>query len=1579
MSSLTHKIQNLLVAIVLLIATAANIAPAQAAGALAQGKGSGKELWQHVNGTPPPARKDAKPAVKPRKFNGLKLNQGGMKALLVSAPKEHGKADKNSSLVLSLPDPTGAFEDFAVEESSIMEDGLAAKHPEIKTYRGSGISNPAATIRFDLTPLGFHASVRSPQGAWYIDPYYQLEDSLYASYYGRDLLADPDQVFVEREAEGAELSVDHGYYHAADSVTLHGSGFAPNSAITLTISDPTENFPTRTASAAADELGAFDAEFVADPDGNLDTHIVEASDGAASALASYQVVRDDDPTVDPPTGDVLRIYRLALITDPGYAAFFGGSANVTPAKVTLMNRVDQLYEDDLSIRMVLVNNNDLLNLDTWAQAIAPNGPCGAAGCFTQSQVTSCSSTSRARYVVGQIIGASNYDIGHLALGAPGGGVANLGVVGRNSKAGGCTGIPTPTGDYYAVDYVAHEMGHQFSGNHPFNGNQLNCSAGNRNASTSVEPGSGSSVMAYAGICLTDDLQAHSDPYFSQRSQQEISTYTSSNQNPINEVQTVSMRHFGGGNEVQVVTFGPGYASAATVQPLSLAINAAPSAASRGGAEENGSTVTIATSSAHTLQVGDSVTVSGVGVAEYNGTWTVTAVPSTRSFQYENPTTGLATSGGGSITLVVPGATEDGTTVTINTAAPHNRAVGDVVTLSNVGVAGYNGTYTITAVPGPRTFQYTAAAAGLAASGGGSATYFSPFQVRIAGNDSDVIGGSGMPYSAANLQAAINAIAGFGGTVSVSGASSTGFTVTYSGASAGIDVPMLELVNLECSGCFASVEETNHGGANDSFTLSYAGNVSVPIAFGGNYTSTGIRDALLPLLPAGATVTVANFGGNGSPSNNGFMVTFSGSLAATNLPEMSVQDFTPGASGFVGETDKGGPVDNKGGIIEPTGDAIPVVTVPETYTIPLRTPFSLTGSATDGDNDALIYSWEQNDRGASAGTSLLNNTKLNGPLFAMFPQSGVISTDDSLQYDSPGENHLTTNPTRVFPDLQQILDNNTNADSGACPAGPIAPPANVTQKECFAEFLPTSDYVGYTGGGFNNSDPLSLHFRLTARDGRGGTSSADTTLLLASNSGPFRVTSPNTAETQQGGATLTVTWDVAGTDAAPINTTAVKISLSVDGGYTYPYVLAENTENDGTQDVTLPNVSTTEARVKIEAVDNIFFDLSNANFSIQAVPELSSSLGEGGSQALQYSDSLAPAVTVTATDLDTLGKDLSASASGLPAGLSLAVSATSADSSLPGSRTWKVAGATTAAPGSYPVSVTVTDETGGSAVTNFTLNVTQEDAAAAYTGDMLVFTSATGTTANVVLRATVQDSAIVAGSNDTQPGDIRNATITFKENGTTLCAAQAAALINDALTTGTASCSVSLGLGEHSIDILVAGYYVGSSTDIVEVAQPNGSFITGGGYLSVGSASGSIAAGGSYAADSGSKANFGFNVTYKNAKNAQGHASIVFRKGGHVYQIKSTAVSSLGITQKNTFSLADFRSKANLFDITDPNAPVTLGSNLTLQITLTDKGNPGTNDSLGITLWDGNTLLFSSAWKGGKTQELPLAGGNLVIH
>jgi hypothetical protein len=359
------------------------------------------------------------------------LQRANLKQVLALAPKERTRAARTAPLVVSFPRPDGTFQRFTLERSSIMSPGLAKKHPEITTYRGLGLDDVGATIHADLSPIGFHASVRSAGGAWYIDPYFRQSQSVYVSYYGAQL-RDLDGPFVERDAEGSELSVDRGYYHAADSVELHGSDFEHNATVTITISDPEETFASRTLTAQTDELGGFDTAFVADPAGNLETHVVGATDGTTTAGTSYQVVRDDDPTVDPPTGDVLRTYRLALITDPGYAAYSGGPSFVTAAKVALMNRVDQVYRDDLSIHLELIANNDLLNLNTWDAATAPNGPCGAAACFTQSQVTGCSSTTRARFVIGQIIGASNYDIGHLALGQPGGGVANLGVIGRSN-------------------------------------------------------------------------------------------------------------------------------------------------------------------------------------------------------------------------------------------------------------------------------------------------------------------------------------------------------------------------------------------------------------------------------------------------------------------------------------------------------------------------------------------------------------------------------------------------------------------------------------------------------------------------------------------------------------------------------------------------------------------------------------------------------------------------------------------------------------------------------------------------------------------------------------------------------------------------------------------------------------------------------------------------------------------------------------------------------------------------------------------------------------------------------------------
>ena len=135
--------------------------------------------------------------------------------------------------------------------------------------------------------------------------------------------------------------------------------------------------------------------------------------------------------------------------------------------------------------------------------------------------------------------------------------------------------------------------------------------------------------------------------------------------------------------------------------------------------------------------------------------------------------------------------------------------------------------------------------------------------------------------------------------------------------------------------------------------------------------------------------------------------------------------------------------------------------------------------------------------------------------------------------------------------------------------------------------------------------------------------------------------------------------------------------------------------------------------------------------------------------------------------------------------------------------------------------------------------------------------------------------------------------------------------------------------------------------------------------------------------------FALNVKYKNGKPQQGHVNAVFSRNGQRYQIKSTAIDSLGIALKSSgggacagppsptcWGLADFRSKANLTNLTTGSSA---GGGLTLQVTFTDKGEPGGNDTIGITLWNGSKLVFSSEWNGAKTIERPLDGGNTVVH
>ena len=238
--------------------------------------------------------------------------------------------------------------------------------------------------------------------------------------------------------------------------------------------------------------------------------------------------------------------------------------------------------------------------------------------------------------------------------------------------------------------------------------------------------------------------------------------------------------------------------------------------------------------------------------------------------------------------------------------------------------------------------------------------------------------------------------------------------------------------------------------------------------------------------------------------------------------------------------------------------IPTINGGANFTIPRNTPFTLAatgGDADPGDVPNLTYDWEQNDAGGMTfGNPPYPDTgdpaNTTRPIFRAFPP--------------------TAGASRTFPSLTYIL-NNANV-----------PPPVIGGLQT-AENLPNVT--------------RTLNFRCTIRDQRGGVNDAAVVLNVDGGSGPFAVTTPNTAVTWQANTMQTVTWDVANTTAAPVSAANVKISLSIDGGQTFPATLLASTANNGTAQITVPDVTTTQTRIKIEGVNNIFFDISDVNFAI----------------------------------------------------------------------------------------------------------------------------------------------------------------------------------------------------------------------------------------------------------------------------------------------------------------------------------------------------------------------------------------------
>lgn len=658
----------------------------------------------------PPSPSGAASYLELSAFAPFTINSATLTSRLEEAPPESSP----SSVMLAIPRPDGGFARFRVWEAEIMAPGLAAQHPDIRTYRGQGIDDPAATLAADVTMHGFHAQVLSPHGSYYIDPYYHLDTSVYVSYFTHDNLRSPSGC------------------NCALCLSMLGGG---------------------NGSGALDD-GGFEIQ---------------------------------GPNVN--FGTQLRTIRTAVAATGEYTTFHGGTVAAGQAAiVTSVNRVSGVYEKEVAVRLQLIANNTSI-VYTNASTDPYTNTDGVA-MLSQNQTN-----------LDSVIGNANYDLGHV-FSTGGGGVAGLGVVGiTGQKARGVTGSSSPVGDSFDIDYVAHEMGHQFGANHSFNGPNA---GSNRNASTAWEPGSGSTIMSYAGIMGSDNIQLNSDAYF----------------------------HIGNIGEI-------------------------------------------------------------------------------RSF---------------------------------------------LATISSVG------------------------------------------------------------------------------------------------------------------------------------------------------TTT------------------------------------------------------------------------------PTGNSVPTANAGPDYTIPANTPFALTGSGTDADGDPLTYTWEQYDLGPATALGTYSAT---APLFRSLPG--------------------TSNPVRTFPNLTNLLNNTSSK----------------------AEVMPTG--------------ARTLNFTLSVRDnksGGGGVRSDDTVITVAASAG-FLVTAPNTAVSWAGGTTQTVTWNVAGTNAAPINTSLVNILLSTDGGNTFPTVLVANTPNDGSESIVVPNTPTTKARIRVQPVNNIYFDISNVNFTITAgsamqvtstVPAVGGVLsGPTATLDLIFSEAI-NAATLTASDL-----------------------------------------------------------------------------------------------------------------------------------------------------------------------------------------------------------------------------------------------------------------------------------------------------------------------------------------------------------
>lgn len=399
-------------------------------------------------------------------YRTLTLNGDALTQILKKAPMEFTDAVKRGAVVVTLPMPDGSFARFRIEESPSMDPALAARFREIKSYRGRGIDDPVASVRFDWSPFGFHALILSNGSAVNILPPNRNDITTYASYY--------------------------------------------------------------------DQGAAFEC---------LVTESQQRQLGKASGTGINLAV-----------GSTLCTYRIAVAATNEYCADLGGNtvAGTVASINSFLNGINVIYERELSVHLNLVNNTSIIYS-------GDNNVCGGSACTSANDPYTNGDTgamlNEVRPDLLAKVGQANYDVGHV-LGTNSGGQAFIGVVCNDNsgiKGGGATGMFAPAGNSSAVGLWAHELGHQFGGNHTQNGTSGSCNnflgSPQRHGSTAYETGSGITIMSYAGSCGSDNIANTRDLRFHAGTFAEINAFLAT--------ATCNMGNWiATGNQVPTINAGP---------------------------------------------------------------------------------------------------------------------------------------------------------------------------------------------------------------------------------------------------------------------------------------------------------------------------------------------------------------------------------------------------------------------------------------------------------------------------------------------------------------------------------------------------------------------------------------------------------------------------------------------------------------------------------------------------------------------------------------------------------------------------------------------------------------------------------------------------------------------------------------------------------------------------------------------------------------------------------------------------------------------------------------------------------------